>query len=320
MSGLRADKQCVIRPEANTVDVEWPAQSEGATTTAPVCVTIDVEEYFHIEAARQSIRSDDYFRWPTRVEPQMDMLLALFEKHGVKATLFFLGYIAKKHPKLVKRCAEAGHEIASHGSQHHRVHHLSQEQFRHDTKASKDCLEDIVGKPVLGFRAPTWSITQDTLWALDVLLELGFVYDASIFPTRHPQYGMPSAPIQPNMRDTPGGGSIAEIPPLVWQALGRNIPVAGGGYFRQFPLGLMKKGLAQAAANNRPAVLYFHPWEFDEALPQMPLPWLSRVRTYRGIRGATGRLDHVLGITQHHTTMAAVAEQLAAGDVALPRA
>ncbi|WP_432800365.1 XrtA system polysaccharide deacetylase [Poriferisphaera sp. WC338] len=247
--------------------------------------------------------ADDWHRWPNRIECQMDHLLDFFAQHNITATLFILGYVAKHHPDLIKRCAAAGHEIASHGSNHHRIHHLTPEQFRKDVQSSKARLEDLVGSPVLGYRAPTWSITQDTLWALDILLDLGFAYDSSIFPTRHPQYGIPDAPIIPNHRTTPADREILEIPPLVWQFAGKNLPVAGGGYFRQFPLKLMRLGLEQAAAQNRPAVLYFHPWEFDTDLPRLPLPRLSRIRTYRGINRATAKLQTICSQNRQYLPM-----------------
>jgi len=264
--------------------------------TAPIrCLSIDVEEYFQIEAARHVVARDRWFQWPTRVEASMDTLLQLFADAGVRATLFILGNVAELHPDLVHRCAAAGHEIASHGTWHERLHRLNPAEFREDVHRSRAILEDLTGRRVLGYRAPTWSITRDTAWALDVLADLGFLYDASIFPTTHPQYGVPDAPIEPRfVRNGEHGLSLLEVPPLVWRTLGRNVPVAGGGYFRLLPLTMMKRGIEQAAQEQRPAVLYFHPWEFDPDMPRLPLGFTGRLRTYTGLRRSLDRLRHII--------------------------
>lgn len=264
--------------------------------SAPLrCLSIDVEEYFQIEAARGVVARDRWYQWPTRVEACMDKLLALFDETGVRATLFILGHVAELHPQLVRRCADAGHEIASHGTWHDRLHRLNPQSFKEDVRRSRTLLEDITGRPVLGYRAPTWSITHQTAWAVDVLAELGFMYDASIFPTVHPQYGIPDAPTTPYfVRNGEYGTSLLEVPPLIWRTMGRNVPVAGGGYFRILPLALMKYGLEQAAEENRPAVLYFHPWEFDPDMPRLPLSITGRLRTYLGLKHSLDKLRHIL--------------------------
>lgn len=263
-------------------------------------LTLDVEEYFHIEAAHQQIPRSSWRDWPRRVQGQMDSILALLEEQGVRGTFFFLGDVAAQNRPLVRQCADAGHEIASHGHMHDRLHRLTPETFREDLLASKHLLEDIVGKPVLGYRAPTWSITRQTAWAIDVLAEAGFAYDASIFPVRHPWYGIPEAPLSPfyvQRTDAgEGGRSLLELPPLVWRVAGRHLAAAGGGYFRLLPLGLMKQGLKQAASERRPAILYFHPWEFDPDLPRMPLSATGRLRTYTGLSSALRRLKRILAM------------------------
>lgn len=269
------------------------------------CVTIDVEEYFHIEAAHGFIARRDWDSLPSRVECNVELLLDLFARHDVRATFFFLGWIGQRHPHLVRRCADAGHEIASHGSHHDRLHRLTPATFREDALDSKRLLEDLAGAPVLGYRAPTWSITRDTAWALDALAHCGFTYDASIFPVFHPWYGVPDAPTRPFLAQSqPDGAKLLEVPPLIWRTMNRNLAVAGGGYFRLLPLSLMRAGLRQAAHEARPAVLYFHPWEFDPDTPPMPLPLTGRVRTYTGLRTAADRFDRVLREFQGWTTIA----------------
>ncbi|QDU34982.1 Peptidoglycan deacetylase [Poriferisphaera corsica] len=263
-------------------------------------MTIDVEEYFQIEAAHRIVKIEDWDRHESRVEQQMDLLLGLFAEHNIQATLFTLGWIAKKHPLMVRRFTELGHEVACHGNMHQRIHRLSKQTFALDLQTSKSRLEDVTGQPILGYRAPTWSLTQQTAWAADVIANAGFVYDASIFPTKHPQYGIPHAPTTPYTLNTPANKQLTEIPPLVWRITNnRNLPVAGGGYFRQFPLAMMKMGMRQAIKSRRPAVLYFHPWEFDKQQPKLPLGKLGKIRTYRGIRSAYNKLDRICRFGNH---------------------
>ncbi len=258
------------------------------------CVSIDVEEYFHVEAARHAVGRDQWDAWPSRVEGNVDRLLALFERCGQRGTFFILGHVAQRRPGLVRRIADAGHEVASHGTHHDRLHRLTPDTFREDLLTSKRLLEDLTGQPVLGYRAPTFSVTRQTAWAIDVLAESGFTYDASIFPVRHPWYGVIDAPLEPFWCKTQSGQKILEVPPLVWRAAGRNLAVAGGGYFRLLPLGLMKRGLRQAAKEQRPAILYFHPWEFDPDMPRMPLSFTGRLRTYTGLRTAERKLEGIM--------------------------
>ncbi len=259
------------------------------------CVSIDVEEYFHIEAAHGTIPKAQWECWPSRVERNMDLLLSLFDRFNQRGTFFVLGHVAMRHPRLVRRIADAGHEVASHGTWHDRLHRLDPDTFQQDLLTSKHMLEDQSGQAVIGYRAPTFSIVPKTAWAIDVLIECGFKYDASIFPVRHHWYGVPKAPDRPfNVQARPDGPTLLEVPPLTLAVGSRKLPVAGGGYFRLLPLWLMRRGLAQAQAQQRPAVLYFHPWEFDPDTPRMPLPLLGRIRTYKGLSGATQRLESIM--------------------------
>ncbi len=268
----------------------------GCASASPVrCLSIDVEEYFHIEVAHGRIGRDQWGRLPSRVEASVEQLLGLFARHHRRATFFVLADVARRCPRLAPRIAAAGHEIASHGSMHDRLHRLDPRRFREDLLASRELLEDQIGRPVIGYRAPTWSITRQTAWAIDVLAQAGFTYDASIFPVRHPWYGIPDAPRSPyRVRHRPDGPPVWEMPPLTWRVAGRNLPVAGGGYFRLLPLWFMSRGLTQAARERRPAILYFHPWEFDPDLPDMPLSLTGRLRTYTGLRNALRRLERII--------------------------
>jgi len=258
--------------------------------------SFDIEEHYRIEAAVGLTCSDELRgEYARRMEVATRHLLEVLDRAGVKATFFVVGEIGRTHPGLVRDIHAAGHEVGSHSWDHRRVHHFTPHSFREDLLRSKEALEDVTGEAVRGFRAPTFSITRDTAWAIDVLADCGFVYDSSIFPVRHDRYGIPDAPRTPFWavgRDR----ELLELPPLTYRLAGINLPVAGGGYFRLFPLSLLRAGLRQAGRLSRPVVpmLYFHPWEFDPDQPRLPLRRLSRWRTYVGIRRTTARLAAIL--------------------------
>lgn len=268
-------------------------------------ITIDVEEAWQTEVARQVVPRSSWDQQPARVDHATRGLLDLFDHHQIRATFFFLGCIARKHPRLVRSVADAGHEIACHGDQHDHLSRLDPTTMLRDVTAAKKTLEDLTGQPVLGYRAPTWSITRQRPWAIDVLTRAGFMYDASVFPTIHPSYGVPDAPIHPfQIQSRSDATPLIELPPLIWRVAGRHVPVAGGGYFRHLPLQPMLRGIRQAGRERRPAILYFHPWEFDADQPRLPLKPLSRLRMYAGIASATRRLDRVLRAFSGWTTIA----------------
>ncbi len=259
------------------------------------CVSIDVEEYYHIEAAYGTIARDQWHSLPSRLDYGVCRLLDLFDRQNQRGTFFVLGDAARRCPNAIRRIADAGHEIASHGTNHDRLQRLDPDAFREDVRTGRQILEDLTGQAVIGYRAPSWSLTRDTAWAVDVLAELGFRYDASVFPVKRKGYGIVEAPITPfHIRSRPDGPKLLEVPALIWQTRLKKVPVAGGGYFRLFPLWLMRKGLTQAAGQGRPSVLYFHPWEFDPDQPRMALSLKNRIRTYTGIRRAEARLESVM--------------------------
>ena len=263
-----------------------------------------MEDYYHIEAAYRTIPRTAWDTQPSRVERNTALLLNLFHRHNRKATFFVLGYVARRFPQLAKSIVDAGHEVASHGSGHDRLHRLTPATFREDLLNSKKLLEDQTGKPVIGYRAPTFSVVRQTAWAIDVLAEAGFGYDSSIFPVTHHWYGVPYAPRHPfYVRSSEKGSTLLEVPPLTWRILGRNMPVAGGGYFRLLPLTFMRRGLEQARRKERPAVLYFHPWEFDPDMPRMALSAIGRIRTYTGLKASIKRLESIISADANWSTM-----------------
>lgn len=285
-----------------------------------VVLSFDVEEHHRIEAAAGLTCSEELKRdYADRMERTTRMLLDQLAEFATPATFFIIGQIARTHPKLVRDIAEAGHEVASHGWDHRRVHHFTPTTFRDDLRESTDALAQATGHTVRGYRAPTFSVVPQTGWAIDVLAEAGLLYDSSIFPVRHDRYGIPHAPRTPflaigNQRE------IVELPPATWRVLGQNLPVAGGGYFRLFPPAFMRAGLTQLRRSN-PAVgvLYFHPWEFDPDQPQLPLGRMARWRTYVGIGRTTQRLRTLLARYRGQFRRAAdVAAELDATRAALP--
>jgi polysaccharide deacetylase family protein (PEP-CTERM system associated) len=258
-------------------------------------LSIDVEDYFHVAAFADRISPDDWPRMEYRAERNTGRLLELLHQHAVKATFFVLGWVAEKSPALVRRIHDAGHEVACHGLTHQLVYRQTPQLFRDETRRSRDLLEDITGAKVTGYRAASYSVTRQSLWALDILLDLGFEYDSSIFPIRHDIYGIPDAPTKPGPMPTPQGRSIVEFPLATARLLGLKIPVAGGGYFRLLPYWVTRTGLAQINGEGRPFVFYLHPWEIDPDQPAVAAGWRSRYRHYTNLTRTYGRLERLLG-------------------------
>jgi len=222
-------------------------------------------------------------------------LLAIFEQFDVRGTFFVLGWVAERYPQLIRDIAARGHEIACHGFSHRLVYEQSPEEFYQETLRAKNLLQDITGSAVLGYRAASYSIVRESLWALDILAELGFVYDSSIFPVRHDRYGIPDAERAPHRMATPTGKSIVEWPLATARILGFRLPVAGGGYFRLLPYWLSRWGLASINRRElRPFVFYLHPWEIDPAQPRVSASWLSRFRHYTNLGKCEERLRRLL--------------------------
>ncbi len=278
------------------VPASWQRAAAIARGPARIILSFDVEEHHCIEAASGLVVEPALqAHYRARLEPQTLWLLEQLEAHKLKATFFLVGQIARHSPRLVRTIAAAGHEIGCHSWDHRRVHRYTPDSFREDVRISKDVLEQVSGEAVLGYRAPTFSITRQTAWAIEVLGCVGMVYDSSIYPVHHDRYGVPEAPRAP-FRVRCEGNSLLEIPPATLRFLGANLPVGGGGYFRLLPLFLLERALWQVEGECDPSVfmLYFHPWEFDSRQIRLPLPRLNRFRTYVGIHRNRSRLVRLI--------------------------
>lgn len=260
-------------------------------------LTIDVEDYFQVNAFASHIRRNQWDSFPLRVNGNTRRVLDILDNFSIKATFFVLGWIAERVPALTKEIHRRGHEIACHGYGHELVYAVGPERFRADIRRSKMLLEDQCGERVNGYRAPSYSITARSLWALDILVEEGFAYDSSIFPVIHDTYGIPDAERFPHRLQT-GAGSLVEFPlttlalKLGWKTV--RLPVAGGGYLRLLPVSIIRNGIASINSRERqPAVLYFHPWEIDPGQPRIKAGIKSRFRHYLNLDGTEGKLSHL---------------------------
>jgi polysaccharide deacetylase family protein (PEP-CTERM system associated) len=257
-------------------------------------MSVDVEEYFQVAAFERQVHKDDWGTYPSRVEWNTGRVLDLFAAKGVQATFFVLGWVAERHPGLIRRIVSEGHELASHGYDHTSVHRFTPGQFRDDVTRARKILEDISGGLVRGYRAPSYSINARNLWALDVLAETGHVYSSSIYPIRHDLYGMPEAPrfafrLRPD--------AILEIPVTTVRFGGHNYPCGGGGYFRLLPYPVFHRMLRRVnERDEQPGMFYFHPWELDPEQPRVNgAPLKSRFRHYLNLDSMHARLERLLG-------------------------
>ncbi len=287
------------------------------------CLTIDVEDYFQVHALSKGIKPEQWDNFECRVEKNTHRILDLLDSAGfnqassfkTRATFFILGWIAERYPDLIKEIHGRGHEIASHGYNHQVIYHQTEKQFREDVRTSKKILEDLTGDEVTGYRAPTYSITKETLWALYVLAEEGYRYDSSVFPIRHDYYGMPSAPRfpfvwnltqgkTPKIEEIPEYGvkaclnnqhMILELPMSTVTVFNRKIPCSGGGYFRLFPYCLTRMLLNRIHSEGRPFIFYLHPWELDPGIPVIKhLSHISKFRTYVNLSKTASRFKRLL--------------------------
>ncbi len=258
-------------------------------------MSVDVEDYFQVSAFAAAVKRDNWDNFPLRVRNNTYRLLELFGNAGIKATFFCLGWVADRDQNLIKEIHAAGHEIASHGYSHQLIYNQTPEVFREETLRSKKLLEDIIGESVQGYRAASYSITLQSLWALDILAEAGFVYDSSIFPIRHDRYGIPDAKTTPHNLATPNGSKIVEFP-LTTRRIGKyNIPAAGGGYFRLYPYFLTRyllKGVNKR--QHEQFVFYLHPWEVDPDQPRIEASAFSKFRHYNNLAKCESRLNQLI--------------------------
>jgi polysaccharide deacetylase family protein (PEP-CTERM system associated) len=255
--------------------------------------TVDVEDYFQVYAFEDLVDRASWDSFPSRVIRNTTVILDLLDRYNTKGTFFTLGWIADRHPGIVRRIADAGHEIASHGWWHRKVTSLTPAQFREDVYSSKAILEQVSGQRVLGYRAPSFSITPGLEWAFDILLETGYRYDSSLFPIRRMNYGYPETPPIPHVihRDS---GDLVEFPLTTTRFANMHVPAAGGGYLRHFPFAITRRAFREFDDENVPAVFYIHPWEIDVEQPRLEAPMLTRVRHYRNLRKTLPRMERLL--------------------------
>jgi len=261
----------------------------------PLCaLTFDLEEYFQVSAFAESVSRSSWQGYSGRAEESTYQILAMLELRNIKATFFVLGWFAQRHPLLIREIQSLGHEVASHGYEHKLIYDQTPEEFRADVRATKQILEDITSAPILGYRAPSYSIIKSTLWALEVLVEEGYRYDSSIFPIRHDRYGIPHFQRRPHVIQT-GSGPLAEFPLTTVRCVGWNLPVSGGGYFRILPFAVTRWGLNQVLkGDGTPAIFYLHPWEFDPEQPRIEAGVLSRFRHYTNLDLTETRFSKLL--------------------------
>ncbi|HEX4388429.1 MAG TPA: XrtA system polysaccharide deacetylase [Steroidobacteraceae bacterium] len=275
---------------------------ELAATTAPGelteqvnAFTVDVEDYFHVAALSSAVSRESWSLRESRVEANTERLMNVLAEHDVRATFFVLGWVAERIPTLVRRIADAGHEIACHGYSHRLVYTQTAAEFREETVRAKRSLEDTIGQAVAGYRAASFSVTRQSLWALDTLIDLGFSYDSSIFPIHHDLYGLPGATPAPHRVSAPSGRTLAEFPMSTAGLFGMQLPVSGGGYFRILPYWLTRAGLKQInTRRKRPFAFYLHPWELDPGQPRISVGPFSRFRHYTNLSRCEARLQRLL--------------------------
>lgn len=274
-------------------------------------MTIDVEDYFQVSAFAPNIKFEEWPDWPLRVERNTNTILELFEEKNTKGTFFILGWVAERCPDLIRKIADAGHEIASHGMTHQLVYNQSPITFKEETIRSKKLIEDIIGKEVKGYRAASYSVTPRSLWALEILIDAGFSYDSSIFPVHHDRYGMPGAPLNIHTAQTVDTKQIVEFPLTSASFMGRRLPVAGGGYFRIYPYTFSRIMLKRAAKEiDQPFIFYLHPWEVDPDQPRIPgASALSRFRHYTNLSRCLPRLSKLMDDFEFTTVEAVITEQ-----------
>jgi polysaccharide deacetylase family protein (PEP-CTERM system associated) len=258
------------------------------------CLSVDVEEGFHCEAFQARVSQSDWARLESRAVPFLEQVGLWLDEHGSRATFFVLGWMAQRARSALAALAAAGHEIASHGYGHQHLRRLTAQKLREDLRRARGAIEDALGVTPLGYRAPTFSITSDTAWALDVLCEEGFAYDASIFPIHHDRYGVPQAPDRPFAAVTPAGSRIVEFPAFTCRVGPLRLPMAGGGYMRLLPGWTMRAALQRAQAQRRPVMLYLHPWELDPDQPRLPAGLVTTWRHRVGLKTTRPKLLRLL--------------------------
>ena len=287
--------QQMTRPQPSHARGSSTARLGAASPSGIVnAMTVDVEDYFQVSAFEHCVSRSQWGSMESRVCRNTERLLSLFDDAKVQATFFVLGWVAERFPDLVRRISYAGHELASHSYEHRLVYSQTPAQFREDLRRAKYALEAAAGVPILGYRAPSYSITRDALWALDILVEEGYLFDSSIYPIHHDRYGIPDWPRHVQRLERPTG-TLWELPGSTVRWLGANFPMGGGGYFRILPYGWTRRGIERLnQREQQPAVFYLHPWEIDPDQPRIGANGLSRLRHYRNLETTESRLRRLL--------------------------
>jgi len=257
-------------------------------------VTVDVEDYFHASAFSKIAPPESWDRYPSRVELHTRRVIELLAQLELRATFFVLGWVAQRFPALVREIQAAGHELGCHSYAHRLAYEMTPAEFREDTRCALRAIEDAAGSPVRAYRAPTFSITHRSLWALEILLELGFTIDSSVFPTWNPLYGIPNAPRSP-FRIRIQGAELLEFPLPVVRIVGYGVPVTGGVYLRLWPRQVQFMGVRKMTKRSEPVVMYFHPWELDPEQPRLASPFGPKFYHYAGLSQTEARLRRLLG-------------------------
>jgi len=259
-------------------------------------LSVDVEDYFHVEAFADYVRPENWPTFASRVHVNCDRILGLFAKYNWRATFFVLGWVAERDPALVREIAQAGHELACHSYAHRKVFSLRPEEFREDLRRARGFIEDAAGVRVVGYRAPTFSILRRSVWAFEILAEEDFLYDSSIYPIRHDLYGYPEFPRFLQRIELSSGREIIEVPMSTIRLAGFNLPLGGGGYLRLLPMAYTSWAIGRVhQRDHQPFILYLHPWELDPSQPRLDGKWRSKLRHYTGLAGMEGRLASLLG-------------------------
>jgi polysaccharide deacetylase family protein (PEP-CTERM system associated) len=298
---LRDSSDVLSLKDSSRVDALILLPEEQHTMLVNV-LSVDVEEYFHAAIFRRGTNGLKGRHFESRVDETVDRLLALLGRHHTKGTFFVLGEIAASHPAVVRKIAAHGHEIACHGDRHEDVHCQTPREFRIDIRRAKDRLENLIGDPIIGYRAPNFSIGPRQAWAYDILIEEGFLYDSSMFPILHDRYGQPNAPRFPYEIWRNRTGALTEFPIGTARLLGVNFPIGGGGYFRLAPFELVRRGIQRVnGREHKPVMFYIHPWELDPEQPRPPMLWHHRFRHYVGVEKEAAKLSRLITLFKFGT-------------------
>ncbi len=271
-------------------------------------LSVDVEDWFHVGAFENSIRREDWNGLDCRVERNTDFILGMFDDAGVKGTFFTLGWVAERYPQMMRRIVDQGHEVASHGYDHKRVFTMQAEEFAADLAKTRTLLEDVTGQAVTGYRAPSFSIDKRTPWAHEALGEAGYAYSSSVAPVVHDHYGWPEAPRYAFVPKN--SGSLLELPVTTARFAGRTLAAGGGGFFRMLPYAFSRWAIRQVNAEQRPAILYFHPWEIDPGQPRVAnAPIKSKLRHYTNLSVMADKLRRLIKDFEWTTVSQVAAEQ-----------